>query len=189
MNTYKTILFVGPSAVGKTYIATYLLNTYPDLFTQSKLYTTRMPREGETAHDRIFVSEKQFTEMQEAGAFLIAERFGGNLYGYTKDALTPESKHILVNTWPAITPQFIAVDSIVMVGMQAPENWYELLSNRLSLRGETKENIAKRISLITDDIQITESHKDLIESHGKFFTIKDDTVVLSEIIPWLLGQI
>ena len=181
----KTLAFAGPSAVGKTYIASLLLSTYPELFEQAKLYTTRAPRPGETGADRIFIPEETFSEMAKRGDFVVHGIFGGNHYGFTPESLHPKNKHLLVNIWPWLIPQVSKLDHAVIIGMQAPTDWKSLLIQRMRARGDSEETIAKRLTLIAKDIKDLSAHKAITEAHGKYFVIQDDTTIEAEIIPWI----
>lgn len=76
------LVFAGPSGVGKSTIIRRLLDDYPDRFALSVSHTTRTPRLGE--EDGVayhFVTEAEFVELIEAGAFLEHAAVHGNRYG------------------------------------------------------------------------------------------------------------
>lgn len=183
--SFKTFLFAGPSAIGKTYIADQLMKLYPGKFEQAKLYTTRVPRAGEVATDRIFVSSEEFEAKTQAGSFIVHDEFGGNLYGFDHSSLYPVQKHLLVNAWPWLVPQFSELKHTVIVGMQAPENWQTMLVLRMKQRGDSTGTTKKRLKLIVKDVADLEAHKDIIKRHGRFFVIENDRTIPDEILPWI----
>ena len=184
--TPKLIAFAGPSAIGKTYVADQLVQLHPGLFEQPNLYTTRPQRKGQVSTDRTHVSLNEFNAMVAADMFSINAEFGGNLYGFTHDSLTPkDNKHIVMNIWPWLMPQFTKMDHAVIVVMKPPENWQTLLTNRMKLRGDSAQTIEKRIPLIQKDLQDLHTALPLISAHDKIFTVVDDTTVHEQIIPWL----
>lgn len=181
----RTFVFAGPSAVGKTYIAELLMKLYPNSFEQAKLYTTRKPRQNETPTDRIFISLEEFVKLAQQGKFIVHEEFGGNYYGFDHNSLYPKDKHLLVNAWPWLIPQFSALTHTVIVGMQAPKDWKNLLVTRMERRGDTQETIQKRLKLIAKDNADMELHKKIVQKHGNFFIIQNDKTIPEEILPWL----
>lgn len=77
------LLFVvsAPSGTGKTTVVERLVRTMPGLL-QSRSYTSRPPRSGETnGVDYNFVSRDTFTAMAQRGEFLEWADLFGNLYG------------------------------------------------------------------------------------------------------------
>lgn len=186
---YKTVIFAGPSAVGKTYIANELMRLFPEQFEQAKLYTTRSPRLGEVATDRIFVDRDTFAQMISERRFVVHDEFGGNLYGFTPESLEPKNKHLLVNAWPWLVPQFSALPHGIAIGMQPPKDWKTLLVNRMKLRGDDESTIEKRLKLIEKDYKDLEINKETVKRHGAFFVVKDNDTVHSEIMPWIKNQL
>jgi len=182
---YKTVAFAGPSAVGKTYIADQLMQLFPEKFEQAKLHTTRKPRTDENATDRIFVTDKEFSEMVEKSSFLFHDTFGGNRYGFTKDSLVPKDKHLLVNIWPWLCEKVSKLPHAVIVGLQAPDNWESLLVQRMKNRGDSEKTIETRKKLISKDVIDLENNKKTVETHGVYFMINDNNTISQQVIPWL----
>ena len=82
------IILQGPSAAGKTVIAEYLVNTYPDKFEKVVTDTTRAPRDGEV--DGVsynFRTEKEFLEIVAADGYAEYSEYAGKYYGSSKIAL------------------------------------------------------------------------------------------------------
>ncbi len=190
-NGYEAVVFVGPSALGKTYAAESLMQQFPHDFEQAKVHTTRPPRhEDEGSVDRTFVDVSNFQAMIESGEFLVHGEFGGNLYGFTESALIPDEKHILVNAWPALIPKLARlVPRPVFVGLQAPAEWQTLLTDRMRKRGDSQETINKRLDLIENDIKLTNQHEALISQSGKLFIVEGDQTIPELVIPWICQKL
>jgi guanylate kinase len=187
--SYKTVIFVGPSAVGKTFVANELMRLYPKLFEQAKLYTTRAPRSGEIASDRIFVDNNTFGQMVSRRRFVVHDEFGGSLYGFTPESLQPNDRHLLVNAWPSLIPQFSELEHGMLIGMQPPADWRQLLVGRMKQRGDSSETIDKRLVMIEKDYDDLELNKAIVAQHGAFFVIRDNNTVGKEILPWIIEHL
>jgi len=179
----KTIIFAGPSAVGKTYIADELVRKHPGVFEQAKLYTTRAKRSAETASDRVFVSDTAFDEMIKNDQFIVYETFSGGRYGFTKQSLFPTTKHLLVNAWPWLIEQFSRYDHAIIIAMQAPHNWEKPFTQRMKERGDTTETIKRRLGLIEKDKSDLESNKKFLRTTDFYFTVIDNSTIPKLIIP------
>lgn len=189
VKSYKTIVITGPSAVGKTYLADKIHGLYPEIFTNARLYTTRKARPNQQETDRIFIEKSDFDNKVKTKKILIHGEFGNNLYGYSKEALIPTTKNILVNTWPGLLPQFKTTDKLILIGLQAPSDWLTILTQRMKDRGDNKKTIIKRLRLIRKDTRDLETNRKLIENKGKLFTIKDNSTIEEEVIPWLVKEL
>lgn len=81
----KTLLIIGPTAVGKSTLLGRALLDYPilvDLIT----YTTRAPRAGEKEGDPYhFVDEKKFKALEKDNFFIETANVHGRLYGTPRD--------------------------------------------------------------------------------------------------------
>jgi len=187
--THRTLIFAGPSAVGKTYVADALMERHPEAFEQAKLYTTRGPRLNENATDRVFLSQNKFAAMLESGNFIIHAEFGGNMYGFTRESLEPSNKHLLANTWPRLIPPLARMQHTIMIGMRPPEKWRLFLVDRMRARGDSEEVIAKRVKLIEKDLNDLEQYQDLVSSHGRLFTVHDNTTATDTIVPWIESKL
>jgi guanylate kinase len=185
----KTLVFAGPSAVGKTYIAELLIRNYPNVFEQAKLYTTRKPRIGEKASDRIFISETSFESMVKRKTFIVHDTFSGANYGFTPECLYPKDKHLLVNAWPWLIPQFSTIPGVIIIGMQIPDKWEKLLELRMMNRGDNEETITIRKKLIEKDASNLSQNKRITEKHGRYFTVKSDETIPDEIMPWIIRSL
>src|SRR5690348_6651987 len=112
------MLFViaGPSGAGKSYLISQLLQQYSDQFLSPQLITTRPVRPGNTEVDRRSVDPNQFSAMQAAGEFVVADQFRDHWYGFPSTIAKPQPEHIVVNTWPALIPQFAELADVKLIG-------------------------------------------------------------------------
>lgn len=85
MKQGKTLLIIGPTAVGKSTLLGRALLDYPvllDIIT----YTTRAPRPGEKEGDPYhFVDEAKFKALEKQNFFLETANVHGKLYGTPRD--------------------------------------------------------------------------------------------------------
>ncbi|PWN51661.1 P-loop containing nucleoside triphosphate hydrolase protein, partial [Violaceomyces palustris] len=85
----RPIVLSGPSGVGKSTLLKRLFQEFPDDFGFSVSHTTRQPRQGETRGESYhYVTEKEFLDLVDKGAFLEHAKFGDNRYGTTVKAVT-----------------------------------------------------------------------------------------------------
>ncbi|HSX27618.1 MAG TPA: hypothetical protein VLG25_02450 [Patescibacteria group bacterium] len=185
----KILVVAGPSGIGKTYLAELLMTRFPGVFEQGDWYTTRQPRPNEVFTDRIFVSESEFLKREKAGQFFIAEKFHDNWYGLP-NSLFQKNKHVIVNTWPGLIPRFIDKKGTLLLGLTVePESSLNLLKARMAKRGYTEKQMLERLELAQKDINDMNSVASNILQNGKIFTIKDNSTLGIEVIPWVETQI
>lgn len=81
----KTLLIIGPTAVGKSTLLGRALSDYP-IFLDIITYTTRPPRTGEQEGDPYhFVSEDKFKALMKDNFFIETANVHGKLYGTPRD--------------------------------------------------------------------------------------------------------
>lgn len=88
MNRSLLIIISGPSGVGKTSIATQLIQSLKSSFPTEKIitYTTRNPRQNETdAVDYFFVTKEKFKDLLESNFFFEHTKYNSNFYGTPND--------------------------------------------------------------------------------------------------------
>jgi guanylate kinase len=181
----KVLVVSGPSGIGKTYLAVQLVAKYPSLIDQVKLFTTRSSRPNEHVADRIFITEEEFCAKQLRGDFFIAEKFHGNWYGYAKKSLEPRYKHIIVNTWPALLPQFEGLPDICLIGLTTNKAGIDLLRQRMLERGDSADKVNERLKLVGKDISDLAAHEKTVKKYGEVFTVTDDQSIYQSVIPWI----
>lgn len=83
----KLFLFVGPKAIGGTYLITRFCSAYPKLFCEVRSTTTRLPRPYD-ANDReryTFLCKDEFLKRKAAGSFFETDTYNGEFYGTSRE--------------------------------------------------------------------------------------------------------
>ena len=184
---YKTIILTGPSAIGKTFISKLLISNYPDLFEHAAVYTTRPKRrvESKISLERIFISDEEFNNKVNLNEFVIYEEFAGYKYGYTAEAFSPKNKHLLVDVSPWQIQKLLDIDTVFLVGLQAPKNYKVMLDNRMKSRGDSFKVRIIRREFITKDVEDLQKIKPIIDLYGKFFVVYDDSTIPNKVISYI----
>ena len=166
----KLIVISGPSGAGKGTIVKALLEIYKKNNQKVHLSvsaTSRLPREGEVEGvSYYFISEADFLEKIEEGAFLEYNMYGtGKYYGTLKSHvlkyLSDEYDVILeidingykqvISNYPDAIGIFVAPPSL------------EVLEQRLRDRGtETEENIKKRLETAKTEMENKEIYPNIV---------------------------
>uniref|UniRef100_A0A8C9V952 Leucine rich repeats and guanylate kinase domain containing n=1 Tax=Scleropages formosus TaxID=113540 RepID=A0A8C9V952_SCLFO len=85
---YPMLVLTGPQACGKRELAHKLCRDFCDFFAYGACHTTRSPYFGEVDRcDYHFVSEEDFQHMTRSGKFIETLRYGGHLYGLSREAI------------------------------------------------------------------------------------------------------
>jgi guanylate kinase len=142
------ILFIisAPSGAGKTTLASRLFQEAPDL-RPSISYTTRAPRTGEVnGHDYHFVSEEQFVQMRNAGAFAEWASVHEFCYGTPRapvDDAIKQGHDLLLDIDVQGATQLKATYPEAVSLFVLPPSWHEL-ERRLRGRGTDTEAVITR---------------------------------------------
>lgn len=134
------LLLTGASASGKTEAAKILRHRHG--LSKAVTHTTRPPRVGEKDKvDYFFVSEEEFLKKEERGFFVETTCYNHNHYGCGKDQVA-DGNIVVVD--PNGLRSFLALDddTIITFYLEASER---TRIARMKSRGDTRENIAKRI--------------------------------------------
>ncbi|MBN2426151.1 MAG: guanylate kinase [Calditrichaceae bacterium] len=152
------IAFSAPSGTGKTTIVEYLVKKYPHLVT-SVSATTRPKRPGEI--DGIayhFLSERQFEEYINKGAFLEYEKVHGNYYGTLKatvDKHISDRRTVLfdidVNGALSIKNK---IPAAILIFLKPPYK-DELITRLKNRKSETMESIDKRLQRLSYEYEMS----------------------------------
>lgn len=183
----QIIVITGPSGIGKTHLAGLLQRKHPHKIREAKLITTRAPRLGEAKNaDRIFTSTAVFQQRIDSGEVGIYGTFHGQRYGYlANDLLANNDQHIIMNTWPALVPQFSRLEESIIIGLTISTENVDLLEERMHNRGDSKQKIEERIPLIKEDIKELSEFSNKLRAQDKVFTIYDNSSLQNEVIPWI----
>lgn len=142
------ILFIisAPSGAGKTTLAYRIFQVVPDL-RLSVSYTTRAPRKGEVnGRDYYFVSEEQFLQMRNAGAFAEWAHVHEFFYGTPRaplDEAVAQGRDLLLDIDVQGAKQLKATYPEAVSIFVLPPSWHEL-ERRLRGRGTDHEEIITR---------------------------------------------
>lgn len=156
MNPRGTLVVISaPSGGGKNAIIRELLKLFPGS-TRFVTTTTRAPREGERAGiDYHFVSEQNFKQMIEQGAFIEYNFYAGNYYGSEKTKL----EETLNTSSLVFAPldingkkQLDALGFGHIALFLLPEDLSILKDRILHRGGLTNDEIAARMQLADDEI-------------------------------------
>jgi len=151
----KGELFIisAPAGGGKTTIVNMLLKEIPNL-ERVITCTTRKPREGEKDKvDYFFLSKEEFEEGIKNGKFLEYAKVHDNYYGTPKEEvekLLNEGKDLILVIDVQGMKQIKEKMSIVSIFILPPS--LDELINRMKKRGETEEEIRKRLETAKKEI-------------------------------------
>lgn len=145
----------GPSAVGKSTVASRLRRTCPGIW-QSVSVTTRPPRPGEkNGREYYFVTDAEFARMAAAGELLEAACFAGNRYGTPRapvqerlDARAPALLEIDV----AGARQVRAAFPDALLIFLAPPSWEELERRLTGRNTESPEAMSRRLEAARSEL-------------------------------------
>ncbi|HOJ30882.1 MAG TPA: guanylate kinase [bacterium] len=147
---HKANLFVisAPSGTGKTTLVNKLKNQFEHLAV-SISYTTRNPRKGEKhGIDYFFIAEEEFKQKISGGFFAEWAQVYDHYYGTSKhfiDENLAENKIVLltIDTQGALQIKK-KYPQAILIGILPPS--MEEQKKRLEKRGETMENIKRRLA-------------------------------------------
>lgn len=163
------ILLVGSSASGKTEIGKFLRKEFGLL--KVVTHTTRAPRKGERdGVDYHFVTEEEFLALERKGLFVETTFYNGHHYGSSKKEID-DDKVVIVD--PVGLKAYLALKdpSIVTFLLKARQ---DTRIARMKERGDSKEDIAKRIA--GDKIAFDSKHVEKTD-----YSIKTDTRSVEDI--------
>ncbi len=173
----KGELFIlsAPAGGGKTTIAQLLLKEIPNLY-KITTCTTRKPRKGEVdGKDYYFLSTEEFEEKIKQGEFLEYAKVHGNYYGTPKsevERLINEGKDVLliidVQGMMQIKGKIRPMTTIFLI----PPSFDELI-NRMRKRGDSEEEIKKRIETAKREIPLWKEY-DYIVINDVLLEAKDN---------------
>lgn len=159
--TPKVVILSAPSGGGKTAITTALLERYPKRFGYSVSATTRKPRPGEKDGEAYhFIMRDEFERRKRDGDFLETAEYAGELYGTLRSEVQEvlsRGVDVLLDIEVQGARQVRAVygSSSISVFL-IPPSAKVLLERLKSRRTESVTEVAKRIRIAVEEIQIAQ---------------------------------
>lgn len=141
----------GPGGAGKNTIVDRLLAQDPSL-SESRSWTTRARRPGESEDAYTFVSRQAFEEHIRNGGFLEWAEYVGNLYGTPLPDARDGKDLILVIEVQGAQQVLERVPGAVMILVVPPSR--EVQEARLRARGDYDEHIEARIAIAAEEERI-----------------------------------
>lgn len=141
----------GPGGAGKNTIVDRLLAQDPTLW-ESRSWTTRPRRPGESEDAYTFVDRDTFLERVQNGGFLEWAEYVGNLYGTPLPDPPPGSDVILVIEVQGAQQVLERVPGAVMILVEPPSR--EAQEARLRVRGDNDDHVAMRLAVADAEEQI-----------------------------------
>ncbi|CAL6013075.1 Guanylate_kinase [Hexamita inflata] len=162
----KIVVLNGVTAVGKSTLFknAFQRPQFKDMFGFSVSHTTRKPRFNEVdGIDYHFVSEEEFEELAQAGAFLEHTRNHGNRYGTSFKALEEvlKTKNVLLDLdyKGAVSLKQAQLKQKQLYVLIRPPTW-EAFIERLRKRGtETEEEIQRRLQTAVQETDFFDSNR------------------------------
>ena len=133
----NSLIFMGPSGVGKDTIINMLLEKYPEIFYKLPSYTTRKIREEDEVDgkDYFFITKEEFQVMKDENRLMGIQEYNDNFYASNKSKLNE-----LINKGDKIIILNYNIDYIAILPPCENE-----LRNRLKKRGTKPEEMEKRM--------------------------------------------
>ncbi len=154
----------GPGGVGKGTVVARVMQLDPNLWL-SRSWTTRQRRPGEPADAYTFVDHETFQQRIDAGGFLEHAGFLDNLYGTPYPEPEPGKDIVLeIDVQGARQVREREPDAL-LIFVTAPS--LDVQEQRLRGRGDTEEQVQKRLQVTRDEIAAG-------EELGATFVVNDD---------------
>ncbi|XP_051153993.1 guanylate kinase isoform X2 [Leptopilina boulardi] len=85
---FRPLVLCGPSGSGKSTLIKRLFDEFPETFGFSISHTTRKPRYNEKdGKEYYFITKEEMQRQIDQGDFLETAKYGGNIYGTSKQAV------------------------------------------------------------------------------------------------------
>lgn len=138
------IIISGYFCTGKTSAMEYLNKEFG--LKKVKDYTTRKMRKNESeGNPYYFISEERFSELEKMKKLFDPIQHAGNKYGTDLDALNGEGKWVL-DILPDSWDKYSKLKGVIGIYLAPPPE--EVLKERASKRGDSKESVKMRLEAI-----------------------------------------
>jgi Guanylate kinase len=143
----KLFLVSGASGSGKTTIMRSVMDN--ELIS----FTTRQKRQGETeGKDYIFISKEEFDDLYNNNGLIEWTEYSGNYYGLTREELETKLSQgdcFFICDVHGMKQMKRMYDNCISIFIYSEKQDIE---NRMRLRGDSEENILKRMSTYEDEV-------------------------------------
>lgn len=196
----QKFVFVGITGVGRTFLELELQKNHG--FYSWPKYTDRQEQRNEEvgASNVIFVSKQQFDEMQEDFVFTLTHL--NNRSGWRRqDLVDNQNKNITLSiTLEAFADFMVRVPGFLPIMLHVDLENFALIEQRVKTREnyvnltpEQQKYLDERIQerLISARYELEQFafyQKTILKYGGKVFTIKDNSTIENEVIPFILAN-
>jgi guanylate kinase len=142
------IPIVAVSGAGKDTIIEQLFERYPDRFRKFISTTTRAPRPGEVdGKDYYFIDDATYDQWEAEGRFLLSVPFAGARYGTLRSEVQGHGKTLLMLVVEGVAQSIkeLLTPQGITVGIVAIEVSEQMVEQRMKARGDSPEQIQKRL--------------------------------------------
>jgi len=153
----NSLVFMGPSGVGKDTIINMLLEKNPEIFYKLPSYTTRKKREDEIdGKDYFFITKEEFKVMKDENKLMGIQEYNDNFYASNKSKLNELIKKgdkIIILNYNIETANRVKDEfDFNYIAILPPCE--EELRNRLKNRGTKHEEMEKRMKNSLKEMKI-----------------------------------
>ena len=196
----QKFVFVGITGVGRTFLELELQNKHG--FYSWPKYTDRKEQRNEEigVSNVIFVSKEQFDEMQDDFVFTLSHL--NNRSGWRRqDLVENQNKNITLSiTLEAFADFMVRVPGFLPIMLHVDLENFNLIEQRVKTREnyanlspEQQKYLDERIQerLISARYELEQFafyQKTILKYGGKVFTIKDNSTIENEVIPYILAN-
>lgn len=179
------VILSGASGSGKDTVKNELMKKIDNLCSMPS-YTTRKPREGETAKDYMFVTKEEFEKLIKENKLYEYSMHHDNYYGTSKEVLDDRInngkiviKDIDVNGTKALEEKFKSKMKIISIFLHVPK---DVLIERLRNRGlNSEEEIQKRVGRLGYEEEFLNNYDYIIDNDNLEETVnKIQKIILEE---------
>lgn len=194
----QNFVFVGITGIGKTFLELELESKYG--FYPWPKYTDRAEkRKEETGTSNIkFVTKEEFDQMQSDFIFTI--NYLNNRYGWRREDYVSHMDGNITLALPldALVDFMNRVPKFIPIMLHVELDNFQLIEERVKVREDYEnllpeqqkivdEKVQERLITARYELQKFSFYQKIIQRYGgRVFTIKDDTTIHAEVIPYIL---